>query len=148
MSSRNLEEYLKKLQKPSKSTGTCWTAHKVRAMEIILTNYNIFMAHIESLSRTDSQALKRVENEGLAKKWLQGKCPMHLAMFLDILTPIKVLSLTTQQEVHDPVNTIKRINEFSWTMMKLKILIGSSLDESSKRLTNFTKFLKEVTLID
>ena len=45
---------------------------------------------------------------------------MHLAIFLDILTPIKVLSLTTQQEVHDPVNTIKRINEFSWTMTKLK----------------------------
>ena len=59
-----------------------------------------------------------------------------------------MLSLTTEQELHDPVNTIKRINEFSWTMAKLKILIGSSLDESSKRLTNFTKFLKEVTLID
>ena len=37
---------------------------------------------------------------------------MHLAMFLDILRPIKALSLSTQQEVHDPVNTIKRINEF------------------------------------
>ena len=57
---------------------------------------------------------------------------MHLTVFLDILTPIKVLSLTTQQEVLDPVNSIKRINEFSWTMTKLKILIGSSLDESSK----------------
>ena len=41
---------------------------------------------------------------------------MHLAMFLDILTPVKVLSLTTEQEVHDPINTIKRINEISLTM--------------------------------
>ena len=71
---------------------------------------------------------------------------MHLAMFLDILTPIKVLSLTTQQEVHDPVNTITRINEISSTITKLKILIGNSLDESSKRLTNFAKFQKEVNL--
>ena len=31
---------------------------------------------------------------------------MHLAMFLDILTPIKVLNLTTQQEVRNPINTI------------------------------------------
>ena len=77
---------------------------------------------------------------------MQGKYPVHLAMFLDILTPIKVLSLTTQQEVHDPVNTIKRINEISSTMTKLKILIGNSLDESSKRLTNFAKFRKEVNL--
>ena len=65
---------------------------------------------------------------------------MHLTVFLDILTPIKVLSLTTQQEVHDPVNTIKRINEFSWTMTKLKILINNSLDESSKRLTILRNF--------
>ena len=37
---------------------------------------------------------------------------MHLAIFLDLLTPIKVLCLTTQQEEHDPVNNIKRINKF------------------------------------
>ena len=40
-------------------------------------------------------------------------------MHLDILAPIKVLSLTTQQEVHDPINAIKRINKFSWTIAKL-----------------------------
>ena len=74
----------KTVQKPSKSTGTHWIAHKVRVMEIILANYSIFMAHIESLSQTDSQALKRAEIEGLAKKWLQGKYPIYLAMFLDI----------------------------------------------------------------
>ena len=54
--------------------------------------------------------------------------------------------MTTQQEVHDPINTIKRINEFSWTMTKLKY--SNYLDESSKRLTNFTKFVKEVTLAE
>ena len=101
-------------------------------MEIILANYDSFGAHIECLSQTDSQALKQAEIEGLAKKWLQGKYSMNFAMFFDNLTPIKVLSLTTQQEVHDPVNHIKRINEFSWTMTKLKILIPNSLDESSK----------------
>ena len=57
---------------------------------------------------------------------------MNFAMFFDNLTPIQVLSLTSQQEVHDPVNSIKRINEFSWTMTKLKMLIPNSLDKSSK----------------
>ena len=50
-------------------------------MEIILANYDIFLAHVESLSQTDSQALKRAEIEGLAKNWLPGKYPMHLAVF-------------------------------------------------------------------
>ena len=82
----------KTVQKPSKSTGTRWISHKVRAMEIVLASYDIFMAHVESLSQTDSQALKRAEIEGLAKKWLQGKYPMNLAMLLDILTSITVKS--------------------------------------------------------
>ena len=82
---------------------------------------------------------------------MQGKYSVHLAMFLDTLTLMlkyQVLSLTAQQEVHDPVNTIKRINEFSWTMTKLKIFISNSVDESRKQLTNFMRFLKEVTLTE
>ena len=125
---------------------TTW-AQLVRAVEIILANCSIFMADIASLSQTDSQALKWAESEGLAKKWVQGKYSMHLAMFLDILRPIKALSLSTQQEVHDPVNT-KRINEFLWTMTKLKLLISNCVDEHRKQLTNFMKFLKEVTLTE
>ena len=73
---------------------------------------------------------------------------MQGTKFLDILKSIEVLSLTTKQEVHDPVDTIKRINKFSWSMTKLKILIGNCLNESSKGLTSFTKFLKEVTLTE
>ena len=121
---------------------------KVMAIEIILANYSIFMADIESLSQTDSQALKWAEIKGLAKKWVQGKYYMHLAMFLDILRSIEVLGLTRQQEVNDPVNTIKRINEFSWTITKLKLLISNSVDESRKQLTNFMKFLNQVTFTE
>ena len=44
--------YEKTVQKPSKSTGTRWIAHKFRAMEIILANYGIFMAHIEHLVKS------------------------------------------------------------------------------------------------
>ena len=43
----------KTLQKPSKSMGTHWIAYKVEAMEVTLANCIIFIAHIESLSRTD-----------------------------------------------------------------------------------------------
>ena len=60
----------KTVQKPSKSTGTCWLAQKVRTMEIILTNCGIFMAHIKSLSQTL-----------FAKKY-----PINLAMYMTLLT--------------------------------------------------------------
>ena len=49
-----------------------------------------------------------------------------------------------QQNVLDSINIIKRINEFFWTIAKLKILVVNSLNESSKLLTKFTKLLQEV----
>ena len=73
MSSRNLEEYFKKLQKPSKSTGTCCIPHKVRAMEIILADTAFLWLIFESSSQTDLQALERAEIEGLAKKMVARK---------------------------------------------------------------------------
>ena len=54
--------------------------------------------------------------------------------------------------VHYPVNTVKRINEFSWTMVELKILIDRSVHESCKRLNQFYKIAKrnnfDITLTD
>ena len=47
-----------------------WIAHKVRSMEIILANYGVFLTHFESLAQMDSQAFKRAELVGFAKKWV------------------------------------------------------------------------------
>ena len=142
------EIYDKVITKPCKSSGTCWVAHKVNAMEIVLQNYGIFMTHLESLSQTDSQALKRAELEGFFKKWLQAKYPLHLAIYLDILQPVKLFSLAMQQESHDPVLQVKHINEFGWTMLKLNALLTESIDKNTSRLTNYTKFLKEVKCVE
>ena len=56
---------------------------------------------------------------------------MHLVMFLGLLTTIQVFGLITQQEIHKSVNTIKIINEFFWTMRKLKILIFYKISRRS-----------------
>ena len=133
--------YDKVVPKPSKASGTRWIAHKVRAMEIVLSNYGVFITHLESLSQTDSQALKRAELVGFSKRWVQAKYPIHLAIYLDILQPIKVLSLSMKKEIHDPVSQLKKIREFRWSMTKLHALIEGCLDENATRLTNFTKLL-------
>ena len=65
-------------------------------MEIILANYGVFLTHLESLVQTDSQTLKRAELVSFAKKWVQAKYPIHLALYLDFLQPVKVLSLVMQ----------------------------------------------------
>ena len=49
-----------------------------------------------------------------------------------------------QQELHDPVLQLKHINEFRWSVLNLNALLTESIDETTSRLTNYTKFLKEV----
>ena len=61
-----------------------------------------------------------------------------------MLTPLKVLSLGFQKEIHDPVVAIRRIREFYWTMAKLQMLIDSSLEgDNGGHLTHLTKLFKE-----
>ena len=139
------EIYDQSVPKPYKSYGTRWIAHKIKAMENVLNNYGIYIKHLESLAHTDSQALKRAEIQGEAKKWKNAKFPIHLALYIDVLTPLKVLSLGFQKEKHDPVLAVRRIKEFNWTMAKLQLLIDSALSEdNADRLINNTKLFKEI----
>ena len=103
------------------------------------------MTHLESLAQTDSQALKRSELEGFSKKWQHAKYPLHLAMYLDVLMPLKTLSLGLQKEEHDPVLILRRIQDFNWTMTKLKVLVDNAIVGNTNRLTNYTKLMQEIT---
>ena len=101
------EAYANSIPKPSKVHATRWIEHKYSAMKKFLENYGKYMVHLESLSHTDSQALKRSEILGTIKTWRHVMYPMYMAVYLDILSPIRRISLAMQQEIHDPVKTIK-----------------------------------------
>ena len=139
------EMYDQSIPKLYKSYGTTWIAHEVKAMEIALNNNGIYIKHLESLANTDSQALKRAEIAGEVKSKKNGKFLIHLAIYLDVLTPLKVIGLGFQKEKHDPTEAVRRIKEFTWTMTKLQLLIDASLDsDNGGRLTHLTKLFKEV----
>ena len=73
---------------------------------------------------------------------------IHMAIYLDVLSPLRRLSQSLQSEFHDPVKQIKRGQEFTWTMSKKKILIETSLDEGSKVITYYKKLLKDVKSVN
>ena len=110
-------------------------------MEIMVENYGAFMTHLESLAITDSQALKKAEIEGFAKWWKQASYIINAAIYPDVLSPIKRLSLAMQQERHDPVKTVRHVQEFTWTMAKLKILIDESLDGEGSVMTRYKRLM-------
>ena len=64
-----------------------------------------------------------------------------MAIYSDVLSPLRRLSLGFQQELHDPVKAVRWIQEFTQKMSKLKLLIDKSLDFSESLLTNFNKLL-------
>ena len=49
----------------------------------------------------------------MGQKRMDAKYPIHLAIYLDVLTLLKVLSLSYQKEKHDPVSAIRRITKFN-----------------------------------
>ena len=100
---------------------------------------------MESLAKTDSQDTKRAEIAGFVNKWRYAMFPLYIAMYLDVLQPLKVLSVSMQKEEHDPVLILRRLRDFNWTMAKLDILAKNSLEGSTQRLTNYTNFLQNVT---
>ena len=134
----------KVVPKPKKAYSHKWIDHKYKAMEIVLQNYGPYLAHAESLAHTDSQPLKQAELKGYVKKWKHATYPMYIALYLDILAPLHQLRLAFQQDVHDPVKAIRRIQEFTWTMAKLQMLINESLDKPESILTQFNKLLGNI----
>ena len=138
------EVFEKSVPKPANAGGTRWTDHKMRALNIVLQNYGVFITHLESLARTDSQDIKRAEILGFVNKWRYAKFPLYISMHLDVLQPLKVLSVGMQKEEHDPVLILRRLRDFNWTMAKLDILVKNSLQVSTQRLTNYTNFLQNI----
>ena len=58
-------------------------------------------------------------------------CNMYIAIYLDILSPIRRVNVGMQQEIYDPVKVIHRIKEFTWIMAKLIIFDDTLSKEGS-----------------
>ena len=120
------EAYEKTITKPAKAHGTKWINHKFCAMTKVLLNYG-------------------VNWKGIQEKWKDAMYPIYMAIYLDILSSIHIKSLAMQQELHNPVKVIKRIQEFNWTMTKLVIVLDEALCEGTV-LTHYKKFLDSVEI--
>ena len=93
------------------------------------------MTHTESLTLTDSQAKMRSQLQGFLHRCKQAKYIIHIALYLNVLAPIRQLSLSFQQNQHSPVKAVKRIKDFTWTMAKLTLLIDQSLESNTSSST-------------
>ena len=67
---------------------------KFQAMERILGNYEPYITHLEQLAHSNSQAKKREEIKGYLNKWQDASYMIHMAILIDILSPLRRLNLS------------------------------------------------------
>ena len=128
------DAYEKSIPKPTKAYGTRWVDFKFQAMERILGNYEPYITHLEQLAHSDSQPKKQEEIKGYLNKWQDAGYVIHMAIFIDILSPLQRMSLSMQHENHDPIKIICCINEFTWAMSKLRLIVENLLDGNENQV--------------
>ena len=60
-----------------------------------------------------------------------------MTISIDILSPLRRLSLSMQHENHDLVKIIRCINEFTWAMSKLRLIVENSLDGNENQVKRY-----------
>ena len=91
--------------KPKKANGTRWILHKLEAMKMCLDKWSLYIEHLEYLSSDKSIPSKdRQKMINYLQKWKQGRMPLMLAMFIELLEISLFLSLAFQKEKVDIVS--------------------------------------------
>ena len=93
------------------------------------------MTYLEELANNDSSSKKQQNIKGFLKQWDHAKYPMHLVIYLDVLSILVRMSRSKQSYEHNPVKAAHRIENFNWTMAKLHMYIESSLGENQTEET-------------
>ena len=139
-------EFPKGGNKPVRSQGSRWINHKRKALQRVVDRYGAYIGHLTTLAEDSSlRAEDRAHLKGYLKKWMQYRTILGCAMYVDILKPASLLSLSLQESELDMVLGIKNIlksttalkslarqDPFEWPTVKL--LLGRMKDEGGEKL--------------
>ena len=89
-----------------KCYGTRWISHRLQAIQVIFDKCSIFEIHLENVIADLSKYTDKATLEGHRRKLVEGKMLLHLALFFDILAPVRKLSLALQSKENTTVMEI------------------------------------------
>jgi len=154
---RELEETVKELKevcefpkggnRPVRSQGSRWISHKQKALQRVVDRYGAYISHLIALSEDSSvKADERARIKGYLSTWTRYSSTVGCAMYVDILKPPSLLSMSLQgSKLLDVVLGIKNIlksltelknlekkDPFEWPSGKL--LLRKMENEGEKKL--------------
>ncbi|XP_065667866.1 zinc finger protein 862-like [Hydra vulgaris] len=107
--------------RPKKASGTRWIAHKIQALEMILDKYRVYMKHLENMTADFSfTQAERAKFKGYHQQWNHGRIPLYIALFIEVLSPAKLLSLSFQSNDIDSVASSGFIEQTKKQLSRLK----------------------------
>lgn len=107
--------------KPVRANGTRWVAHRVAAMKKVLDKFDVYMVHLESLCNDASYSTKdRAKFQGYFKKWNSTEMLLNIAYYIDILEPIRLLSITFQKSDIDVVKSARALSNVQRDIRRMK----------------------------
>jgi hypothetical protein len=81
----NIYEFENEEVKPTKSTGTRWIDHKLRAMKLFIDKRGLYLSHIQNAITTKKNDKAKLEE--ISRRIEHGSVLLKCAMYMDILEP-------------------------------------------------------------
>ena len=104
------------------------------------------MSHLEQLTQTDSQDLKREEICGLVKKKKNANFIINIVIYLHAWHISNVLQYPYNKRCIIQLKVIKLITEFTSIMGKIKCFIDELFVLEKGNMTHFTLLLSKITV--
>ena len=80
---------------PVRSHGSRWIGHKHKALQRVLDRYGAYITHLTALTEdTSVKPDDKARLKGYLKKWMQYKVLFGCALYIDIIKPAYILSLS------------------------------------------------------
>ena len=110
-------------------------------MKIALKNFGTYITHFEDLAHTDSGWVKRAQIKVWLNLWKEANFPVNLSVYLDVLAPLRRLSLGLQVEKHDSVQHVRHIQELTWLSYRSLLIIRYMMMMSISHIINALEIL-------
>ncbi|CAB3995601.1 zinc finger 862-like [Paramuricea clavata] len=112
---KNTFDFVEGSLKPKRASGTRWISFKLAALRLVLS-------HLENLAEQEGNA----EIVGYLRRWKTSQMLLHIAFFIDVLTPAAELSKIYQEGDIDIVSATSALNR---TKHKLELYSNLRLQD-------------------
>ena len=105
---------------PIRFQGSRWINHKRRALQRVTDRYGAYISHLIALSEDITvKSEDRARLKGYIQKWTHAKFLVGCAMYVEVLKPPSILSLSLQGSDVDIIFGIKQLLKASTTLISM-----------------------------